>query len=285
VKAAPTQLELPVTGPGCQRWRDRRHSWRRRSAGGFQADRYYVEPIPEPAAKGFVVRHHYSGTFPVSVRRFGLFDRTGTGGLLGTAVFGVPMTARVLTQVFPALEPVAGSLELSRFVLLDPVPANAESWFLARCFEALAAVDVRGVVAFADPVQRRDAAGRIVCPGHLGIIYQAKSAVYLGRSTARTQILLPDGTTLTARAAQKVRRHEKGYDYVVRRLVAFGARPPRAFEDPARWLPEALEAIGACRFRHPGCHRYAFALGRNARQRAQVTVAGVAGPYPKGPPR
>ena len=36
------------------------------------------------------------------------------------------MQRRVLTAVFPDLEPYAESLELSRFVLADSVPANGE---------------------------------------------------------------------------------------------------------------------------------------------------------------
>ena len=44
------------------------------------------------------------------------------------------MQRRVLTAVFPDLEPYAESLELSRFVLAESVPANGESWFLARCW-------------------------------------------------------------------------------------------------------------------------------------------------------
>ena len=44
------------------------------------------------------------------------------------------MQRRVLTAVFPDLEPYAESLELIRFVLAESVPANGESWFLARCW-------------------------------------------------------------------------------------------------------------------------------------------------------
>jgi hypothetical protein len=32
------------------------------------------------------------------------------------------------------------------------VPANGESWFLARCWEMAARQGVRGVVSFSDPV-------------------------------------------------------------------------------------------------------------------------------------
>lgn len=85
-------------------------------------------------------------------------------------------------------------MECSRFVLLDECPGNAESWFLARCFDALLAEGVRGVVSFADPVPRRTASGLLVMPGHVGTIYAATNALYTGRATARTVKLLPDGT-------------------------------------------------------------------------------------------
>jgi hypothetical protein len=155
-----------------------------------------------------------------------------------------------------------------------------ESWLLARCFEQLAHAAVAGVVAFADPVVRLAADGTVVCPGHRGVIYMAKGGHYLGRSTPRTNTVLADGTVLSARAIQKVRRRERGHDYVIRRLVAAGAPTPSRCEDLADWLARALRAIGAGRERHPGCHRYAFALGHNARERRRVLIAGQTWPYP-----
>jgi hypothetical protein len=105
--------------------------------------------------------------------------------------------------------------------------------------------------------------------------------VYLGRSTARHVILLPDGTTLAARSAQKVRRQERGHDHVERRLIALGAPAPRALADPAHWLRDAFDTIGATRLRHGGCHRYAFALGRTRVERRRVEIAGRRGRFPK----
>jgi hypothetical protein len=137
------------------------------------------------------------------------------------------------------------------------------------------------VVSFADPVLRRAADGRVVCPGHVGTIYQAKSATYLGRSTARTIHLLPDGTTLTARALQKVRRQEQGHSYVEKRLVAFGATVPRAGVDHRAWLEEALHAAGVRRLRHPGTHRYAFPIGPTTRARQAVRIGLPQLTYPK----
>jgi hypothetical protein len=275
-------VELPLGGPWCQRWTSRRHSWRHRSEGGFDPQDFAVEPLAELAAKRFVTTHHYSQTYPASSRRFGLYLG---GGLAGVAVFGIPMQMRALTLVFPELIPVRESLECSRFVLLDEVPGNGESWFLARCFEALAAGGIRGVLSFADPVLRRAIDGRIICPGHLGTFYQASNGHYLGRSTPRTIDLLPDGTTLSARALQKVRRQERGHAYVERLLISWGAPVPRAGVDPTAWLADALDAIGVRQLRHPGNHRYAFPLGTNRRERRDIRLGLPDAPYPKHLPR
>jgi hypothetical protein len=108
----------------CQRWRSGgRHSWRRRSEGGFDARRYNVVPLAEADARTFVEVNHYSASYPAARLRFGLYDGPW---LVGVAVLGVPMQRRVLTAVFPDLEPYAESLELSRFVLGESVPANGE---------------------------------------------------------------------------------------------------------------------------------------------------------------
>jgi hypothetical protein len=63
-------------------------------------------------------------------------------------------------------------------------------------------------------------------------------------------------------------------------LVSLGARPPRAGEDPARWLTAALADVHSWKIRHPGCHRYAFRLGTR-RQRADVAIAPRPASYPK----
>jgi hypothetical protein len=53
------------------------------------------------------------------------------------------------------------------------VPGNGESWFIARCFERLRREGFVGVVAHSDPLRRTRADGTVVCPGHVGTIYQA----------------------------------------------------------------------------------------------------------------
>lgn len=271
-----------MTEPGgawSQRWRHGQHSWRHRSDGGLDRYRYDVARIDERVAKDYVVTHHYSKTFPATAggHRYGLFE---DGQLAGVAVLGVPMQERVLTNVFPDLTANLEALELSRLVLDDAVPGNGESLFLTQVFAQAAQHGLRGVVSFSDPVPRQRSDGTLVMPGHVGICYQACNAFYLQRGTARNLIVLGDGTVLTARAAQKVRGVEQGHEYVERRLMSLGASAPQAGQRGADWLRTALDAVGARRVRHPGPHRYAFALGSPA-ERRRLRISGERGPYPK----
>jgi hypothetical protein len=205
-----------------------------------------------------VEAHHYSASYPAARRRFGLFQ---DGPLCGVAVFSQPMSDGVFRD-FAA--PPAECLELGRFVLLDHIAANAETWFLARCLKSLRAEGFAGVVAMSDPHPRRDSSGAVTFRGHVGTIYQASNAHCLGRSTARTLHLLPDGTTFSARAAQKIRAREQGWRYAVAQLTEAGAAPPPAEADDLRpWLRAALSAVTRP-LRHRGNHRYGWALHRRA---------------------
>jgi hypothetical protein len=250
-----------------QRWRNGRDFYR--PAGeAFDPRAHDVAEIPDDTtARAFVVAHHYSRSYPAARRRFGLYAR---GQLVGVAVFSVPMTPAALRPL-----PPEASLELGRFVLLDDVKANGESWFFARCREALARDGFAGVVAFSDPMPRRAADGTVVLPGHVGTIYQASNAVYLGRATARTLHLLPDGTVVSPRALQKIRAGERGWRYAVAQLEAHGATPLAG--DPRAWLREQLPRV-ARTVRHQGNHKYAIGLARAGR-RALRDVRGL--PYPK----
>jgi hypothetical protein len=127
----------------------------------------------------------------------------------------------VLTNVFHCS--AIDAVELGRFVRLDNVPANGETWFLARCFEQLKREDLVGVVSFSDPVPRRTREGTIVHPGHIGTIYRAFNGCYLGLGVRRTLLLLPDGSVLNVRTVQKIRRMERGWKYAAALLERFGA--------------------------------------------------------------
>jgi hypothetical protein len=253
----------PASHPaGNQRWRGRRHFFVP-PACRFDPGRYDVIELPGDAlAKAFVLRHHYAASYPAARRRYGLFGPTG---LEGVAVFSVPCNDRVLTSIFHV--PATQAVELGRFVLLDEVGFNGESWVLARCFELLRREGFRGVVSFCDPVPRTRSDGVVVFPGHLGIIYQASNAVYLGRGTPRILRLLPDGHVLSERALSKLRAGVKGWRYAADLLEAAGGdpAPEPGCGDLAAWAARWVSLLTRP-LRHPGCHRYAFALDRRLRR-------------------
>ncbi|WP_256252296.1 hypothetical protein [Streptomyces sp. yr375] len=81
----------------------------------------------------------------------GLFNvAQGEPRLSGVALFGLSVGRAVLERASPDLEANVAALECSCFVLLEECPGNAESWFLARCFDELLASGVRGVASFVD---------------------------------------------------------------------------------------------------------------------------------------
>lgn len=254
----------------CQRWQGRRHRFR--PADPIDPGAYRVEHVDELDAKTFVLEHHYARSYPAARWRVGLFER-GTRQLVGVAVFSQPVSNAVITSTFPGLRPLEG-VELGRFVLLDRVPGNGESWFLGRCFDELRG-QVAGVVSYSDQVPRSTAAGEIIFPGHVGTIYQAHNAAFLGLARPATQLLMPDGTELSARAISKVRNGERGQRHVIERIIAAGAERPRG--DLRAWLEEWLPRVTRKR-RHPGRYKYAWRLDRTAQRHLRASAR----PYPRG---
>lgn len=180
-----------------------------------------VAEISEAAAREMIIKNHYSHSFPASRVRFGLFQK---GEFVGAAVFSHPVNNRTITNVF-GCEKASDGLELGRFLLLDSVEFNAESWFLSRCREILRK-DYVGVVMFSDDQCRRTAQGEITFRGHYGTIYKSTGSAYLGRGTARTLRILPDGTTFNDRTISKIRAAESGWRYAAEILERFGAAAP-----------------------------------------------------------
>lgn len=157
--------------------------------------------------------------------------------------------------------------------------------FLARVWRQAAAVGLRGIVSFADPLPRQRTTTRTlpdgtaaevvetISPGHVGACYQGAGAIACGRSTARTLIYLPrHGTVLSERTLSKIRLQESGSAAAERHLVALGAAPRPISQDPRAWLRSALDDVGAVRLRHPGNFRYAWPIGTR-RQRRGFTIA------------
>ena len=255
---------------GNQRWREGRDAYRPPDEPIRTADYDVVALADDAAAKAFVLEHHYSRSFPAARWRFGLYRR---GVLQGVAVFSHPCNDSVLSSVFPGRP--TDSVELGRFVLLDEVPGNGETWFLGRCFARLRREGLAGVIAFSDPCRRLNAQGVPVFGGHVGTIYQAHNGVYLGRGTPRTLTLLPNGQVLSDRTQQKVRSADRGLRYAVALLVGQGAELPLS-DDPtelAAWLRLWKDRL-CQRVRHRGNHKYAWPMSRRVRLLASL-------PYPK----
>lgn len=264
----------PALELGNQRWRDRRASFRRPDEQIDTARHDVAEVASDACARDFVETHHYSGSYPAARFRFGLYER---GIMVGVAVFSHPVRDEVITNVFPTIPRLAG-VELGRFVLLDRVKGNGETWFLARCFELLRG-RIAGVVSFSDPMQRTTADGRIVMPGHVGTIYQASNAIYLGRGRADTLRLLPDGRVLARRSYQKIRDGVRGWRPAAAVLERYGAPSIDGEADEVArraWLAEWMGKL--CRpMRHGGNHRYAWMIDKRHRRQAPAAV----GAYPK----
>jgi len=255
----PQQTPFPFA---CQRWRDRRGTYRPPNEVISTHD-YEVAPISVTQAKQFVTRHHYSGSYVACRYRYGLFLRYALfpeDELVGVAVFSMPMSQKVLTNIFPC-DPLE-SIELGRFVLLDTVPSNAESWFFARCRELLQREGMKGIVAFSDDTPRtRLNTQHPIFFGHIGNFYQSSNGVYLNRTTPRTLKLLPDGSVFSDRTASKIRKAERGWRYAAKILVQHGATEPPADNLNALkpWLIHWTTVLTRP-LKHPGNHRYAWSL-------------------------
>jgi len=252
-----------------QRWLDKDSSFRPEDEVYFDPARHEVaELFDNTTAKKFVQQHHYSGSYCAASRRFAILR---DGLLAGVAVFGPGTNPKTVTNVFGGQ--AADSLELGRFVLLDELEKNAETWFLARCFEVLRKEGYNGVVSFSDDQPRKRADGSVVFPGHTGGIYQAHNGIYLGRGARNTLRLLPDGTSFDRRSMSKVRADERSSREPYERLVSWGAPQLEAGQDRAAWLRLALATVTRPQA-HPGNHKYAWSFARSKRARRALRELG-----------
>jgi len=266
----------------CQRWTRRRQSLR--PAGELiDTARYRVEVIDRTTGAAFVKAHHYSGSYVASRLQAGLFHKGATSAerLVGACAFSVPMNGATVRR-WLGIEPAEG-LELGRLVLLDEVPGNGESWFVARAFAQLAAKlpSVTAVVSFADPMPRRTASGEVLKPGHIGTVYQALGARYAGRSNARWLLMDREARVVSARSLSKLRSGERGAEAMERRLRGMGA-PRRRTGESGRDYVDRAKAAGLrdgwlSRVKHNGNHAYLFPVlpaARLARKRARKATVG-----------
>jgi hypothetical protein len=269
---------LTTAAPPAMRWKMGRNFWRRDRDEGFRPADYAVDVIRYGAARAFVVENHYSHSMPVTIESIGLFHGLD---LVGVATFSIPINNSVVPRYTG--QPADAGAELGRFVLLDSVPYNGESFFLAVALKALKTLQphLRTVVAYSDPRPRTTRAGDIIMPGHIGCCYQASNAHYLGRATAKTLHITPQGIALSTRAISKVRLQEHGAASAEKMIVRLGAPPRAVGQDPATWIEKVLEHPEFRRVRHPGNHVYCWALGKKNDRHALARGFAPARVYPK----
>ncbi|EIM30348.1 hypothetical protein MicloDRAFT_00008980 [Microvirga lotononidis] len=73
-------------------WNRRRASYRP-SQEPIDLSLFSVNPIGDAVARDFVIRHHYSGSYPAAAAAYSMFERVAPfqEELVGIAVFSVPM--------------------------------------------------------------------------------------------------------------------------------------------------------------------------------------------------
>ena len=241
-------------GEGETRWVPRRHV--------VDTRKLEVALIGEADAKDFVLAHHYSGSYPAARLRAGLFM---AGQLVGVAVFSEPANPATIPAWTNKVYSRAQGVELGRFVLLDHVGFNAESFFWARARRLLRVhkPDVRVLISYSDPVRREALTGEVVMPGHVGTIYQATNAAYQGRASSRTLYLDPAGKAVSPRALSKIIAGAKGQRYARALLEEATGTRQRVSESAREWVERARGHLR--KLRHPGNHVYLWGLTRRDR--------------------
>lgn len=270
--------------PIAKRWHRQRQLWVPPDRPLFDPTRYAVEPLPRDQALEFVCTHHYSGSFPAARLSVGLFalSRTGAPTLCGVIVFGVPMSQHVIPH-YTQLDPHHG-IELSRMVLAESVGYNGETWTIKRAFNILRAEkpEIRAVVSFADPLERRDSrTNQLLKRSHWGACYAAANSIYAGRSSPRT-LVMAYGRVLSPRTLSKIRAQDRGADYAARQVLTLGAEPRRSGEEPAAWLDRVLAQPPFERLTHPGCNAFVFGMDKTTTAAIRTRTGSL--PYPQ-PPR
>ena len=251
-----------------QRWKEGREIRLSEGDGKMRASEYGIHVFKgDKATRQFVIDHHYAASYPAARFRVGLMRKTGVdpARLVGVAVFSIPINNKAITS-YTTLESREG-VELGRFLLLDECPFNSESWFLDKALAALKREkpEVRTVLSYSDPVERRLQDGTVIKPGHIGTIYQALSARYVGTASPRTLYLTKRGTVVSDRGLSKIRNQTQGCDYAYRQMIDAGA-PAREFgESWPDWVSRALNCEAFTKVKHPGNHTYLFGLDMKAK--------------------
>ena len=267
-----------------QFWLNGSERWHAEHEGmpSVRRGRYVIELVSPAEASALLAQHHYlGGRLPGKFYCHGVRD-TEDGALVGVATYGPGGAPAIRKAAFPSLFVgfkeirKASCAVLDRFVLLDGVPANAETHILKLSFALALEMGVRGIVSFSDPVARTTLDGKVIFPGHIGQIYKGKGMIYTGRSSKEWCVIFKDGRIQPRRSLTAWANAEGGHDYVYAELVAYGAPPILADEPRAVWLERALPLVSRP-FHHTGQHRYIARLDGCVELSGRLVVQ----PYPR----
>lgn len=233
-----------------QRWRLRRSIFVPNSTEIDPRD-YTVAAIEPKTARAFVQEHHYLRSFPASQFAAGLF-RART--LVGACVFATPSNDAVITTHTGLIDPRTGTT-LARLILLDDIPGNAETYFVARAKRLLRQEKphIEAFVSYADETV-----------GHIGQIYAALSGSYRGRTRFRQRHFIGN-LQIAERSLSKITLEEPGGEGAARQLLAAGAHERHPSETPGQWIARLRRDQQLVSRRSPGLHVYSFPLTLAAR--------------------
>jgi hypothetical protein len=170
------------------------------------------------SGKALVEAIHYSHTAR-SQQQVHVFTLSREGRVVGCAIFGKPMSRHYDSD----------TLELRRFVLVQEMPKNTESFFLSKCLKWIQKNDrsIVRIVTFADPNQ-----------GHEGTIYKASNFLFDGEeNSANPRIVVMGDKTIHMRQAYQKRKGEYTRDACrIQQAILSGAAEMRKQKRKLRYV-------------------------------------------------
>jgi len=138
-----------------------------------------VREVTPKFARGYIATHHYTKTFPDSTKYC-------FAGYLGDKIaaiitYGMGTSLAQYTSVLNDIKQ-GEYLELTRLWSADTMPKNTESKIISESMRQLPS-KIKLIITYADPSR-----------GHIGYIYQATNAHYIGESSAGSMLVAKCGT-------------------------------------------------------------------------------------------
>ena len=150
----------------------------------------YSGNVISPDSKNLIETIHYSKTAR-SQLQVHVFTLNKEGKEVGVAIFGMPICRHYDID----------TLELRRFVCLEELPKNTESFFLGKCLRWIEKNDkeIVRVITYADPNQ-----------GHSGVIYKATNFMEDGEELSGNPRIVKMGNK-TIHIRQLYQKHNGEY--------------------------------------------------------------------------